>query len=73
MTKSNIADLKNIAFNSAGSITAAAFLLEFVPKSIKWIHLDIAGVSYNLNETKTKYEGATGEIFRTLVNFLTNY
>jgi leucyl aminopeptidase len=37
------------------------------------MHLDIAGVSYNLNETKTKYEGATGEIYRTLVNFLTNY
>ena len=74
MTKSTIADLKNISFNPAGSAPAAAFLLEFLPnKNIKWMHLDIAGVSYNLNETKTKYEGATGEIYRTLVNFLTNY
>jgi leucyl aminopeptidase len=71
MTKSTIADLKNISFNPAGSATAAAFLQEFLPNSlIKWVHLDIAGVSYNLSDNKTKYEGATGEIFRTLVNYL---
>jgi leucyl aminopeptidase len=71
MTKSSIADLKNIAFNSAGSLTAGAFLQEFVPnKNIKWAHLDIAGVSYNLQDKKYRHEGATGEIFRTLVSFL---
>ncbi len=71
MTKSTIADLKNISFNPAGSLTAGAFLQEFVPnKNIKWAHLDIAGVSYNLQEKKTRYEGATGEIYRTLVLYL---
>lgn len=73
LTKSSIADLKNISFNSAGSLTAAAFLYEFLPnKNIKWAHLDIAGVSYNLNEKKYRYEGATGEIYRTIVSFLSD-
>jgi leucyl aminopeptidase len=73
MTKSSIADLKNIAFNPAGSLTAAAFLQEFVPNpSIKWAHLDIAGVSYFLHDSKYRYEGATGEIYRTLVSYLSN-
>jgi len=71
MTKSSIADLKNISFNSAGSLTAGAFLQEFIPnKNIKWAHLDIAGVSFNLQDKKYRHEGATGEIFRTLVSFL---
>ena len=72
MTKSNIADLKNISFNSAGSLTAAAFLQEFIPSSgINWVHLDIAGVSFNLHDKKYRHEGATGEIYRTLVSYLT--
>jgi len=44
MMKSNIADLKNISETpEAGSITAAAFLKEFVGDT-KWAHLDIAAV-----------------------------
>jgi len=44
MMESNIADLKNISeLPEAGSITAAAFLKEFVGDT-KWAHLDIASV-----------------------------
>jgi len=44
MMKSDIADLKNISETpEAGSITAAAFLKEFVGE-VSWAHLDIAGV-----------------------------
>ncbi len=46
MMKSDIADLKNISeLPEAGSITAAAFLQEFVGKA-RWAHLDIASVGW---------------------------
>jgi leucyl aminopeptidase len=71
MIKSNIADFKNISKSSAGTITAAAFLMNFLPNpQINWVHLDIAGTAYLSNESKTRYEGATGEIMRTLVRYL---
>ncbi len=40
---SKIADVKNIGKRWGGTITAALFLKEFVPKNKDWIHLDIAG------------------------------
>ncbi len=44
MMKSDFADLKNISeLTEAGSITAAAFLREFVGEA-RWAHLDIAAV-----------------------------
>ncbi|MBU0532968.1 leucyl aminopeptidase [Candidatus Micrarchaeota archaeon] len=60
MMKSDFADIKNISEQGeAGSITAAAFLQEFIGDT-KWVHLDIAGVG-NINE-KHAYlsKGATG-------------
>jgi len=70
-TKSTIADLKNVYDGSADTINGAAFLVNFLPKkSIKWVHMDIAGVSYNLSEQTTRRIGATGSTFRTLLNFL---
>ncbi|ADI31776.1 Leucyl aminopeptidase [Staphylothermus hellenicus DSM 12710] len=44
--KSNIADTNNIGGRPAGAITAAAFLSKFVSDKKRWIHLDIAGVSF---------------------------
>jgi len=45
MMKSELADLKNVSeTGEAGTITAAAFLKEFVGES-KWAHLDIAAVA----------------------------
>lgn len=49
--KSEIADLKNTGGRPGGSITAAAFLREFVDDT-PWIHLDIAGTA---NEVSLSY------------------
>jgi len=47
LLKSNIADIVNAAKKrSAGSVTAAIFLQEFIEKKTPWIHLDIAGTAY---------------------------
>ena len=48
--------------------------MNFLPKkSIKWMHMDIGGVSFNLEDEETRYIGATGESFRTLLRFLRNH
>jgi leucyl aminopeptidase len=74
-TKSVIADLKNIDPDGDGdTIKGASFLINFLPnKRINWVHIDIAGVSYNREDTKLRYAGATGEFFRTLVKYFTKY
>ncbi len=60
MIKSQIADIKNSAGRSAGSITAAQFLKRFVKDETPWIHLDIAGVASVKAETRYAPKGATG-------------
>ncbi len=71
-TKSKIADLVNHSNVGASTIMGGAFLSNFVSLGKNWVHLDIAGVSFNENDTPTKYAGATGAIFNTLVNYLIN-
>ena len=72
-TKSKIADYRNDAPESkASTIYAGAFLSNFVPKNVKWLHLDIAGVDMLKNDSQYRYSGATGEILRTLFEFLYN-
>ena len=72
MMKSDIADLKNISDTiEAGSITAAAFLQEFIGDT-KWAHLDIAGVE--LVKNKHSYlKGATCTGVRLLTRTLENF
>ncbi len=69
--KSEIADLKNTGGKSAGAITAAAFLKEFVANT-PWVHLDIAGTAFEV--TATSYvphkELPTGVGVRTILEFL---
>ena len=53
---------------NGGMMTAAAFLREFVPESLPWAHVDIAGPSFN--EAKPwsfNGKGGTGFGVRTLV------
>lgn len=73
--KSEIADVKNLGDGrNAGVIAGAAFLANFVPKSISWVHLDIAGtsmVSKPINPYTPK--GGTGWGVRLLVDFLEHY
>ena len=69
--KSDIADIKNIGGRPAGSITAAAFLQEFVGET-PWAHFDIAGTAY-LNEARRYHpKHATGIGVRLMVDFLEN-
>jgi leucyl aminopeptidase len=64
--KSDIADLKNTGGRAAGTLTAAAFLKEFVDKT-PWIHLDIAGTAYLDNESAWQAKGPTGTPVRAFV------
>ena len=60
MMKSDLADIKNISeTGEAGSITAAAFLKEFVGES-KWAHLDIAAVEHVKQAHPYLDKGASG-------------
>lgn len=67
LIKSDIADLKNTGGRHAGTITAAMFIQEFV-ENLEWVHLDIAGPSWNDKESALCIKGGTGEGVRTLYN-----
>jgi len=58
--KSDFADLSNLGKSGgAGTATAAAFLQEFVPDSIPWAHLDIAGTAWLESGKPHQAPGAT--------------
>jgi len=64
--KSDFADIKNIGGKSAGTITAAAFLANFVGET-PWAHVDIAGTAWLDGEKPYMKRGATGFGVRLLV------
>jgi len=64
--KSDIADLKNTGGRAAGTLTAAAFLREFVDRT-PWVHLDIAGTAYLENESAWQAKGPTGTPVRAFL------
>jgi leucyl aminopeptidase len=64
--KSDIADLKNTGGRPAGTLTAAAFLKNFVA-DVPWIHLDIAGTAYLDNASPYLAKGPTGTPVRAFV------
>lgn len=73
--KSDVADIRNTGIKGAGTITAAAFLAEFVEK-YPWAHLDIAGTAWIQETTPKKSyltKGATGICVRLLTNLLQNW
>lgn len=68
--KSDVADIKN--FNGKpieGSINAAKFLEFFTEKHPKWMHLDIAGVSFGGSQY-AKMKSATGYGIQLITNFI---
>lgn len=73
MIKSDIADIKNMAGRPAGSITAGAFLAEFVG-DYPFVHLDVAGTAWK-DSPSQPYEskGGTGAGVRLLAQFLQSY
>lgn len=70
MVQSDIADIKNIASGGAGTVTAAAFLANFVGE-YPWAHLDIAGTAWVAKPEKPyQSKGGTGVGVRLLVEYL---
>lgn len=70
--KSDYADISNVGGRSAGSITAALFLKEFVD-NISYIHVDIAGVCY-VKEPKRFYtKHASGYGVKLLLRYLDSW
>lgn len=70
MIKGDVGDIKNLAGRAAGSITAAAFLAEFVG-DVPYAHLDIAGTAWIDAPTKPyQYRGGTGAGVRLITEFL---
>ena len=67
--ESNVADLKNIGGPAGGTITAAAFLEEFVGDAV-WAHLDIAGTAWDFTEKSYVPKGASGIGARTLLELI---
>lgn len=65
--KSDIADLKNIGGKYGGAITAGKFLEHFT--DYPYIHLDIAGPSFNKIPFKYFGKGGSGVGVRILYNF----
>jgi leucyl aminopeptidase len=67
--KSDFADIKNVGGREAGSITAGAFLKEFVG-DVPWVHLDIAGTAWTRASHPYIPKGATGVGIRLLIEAL---
>ncbi len=66
---SPVADLVNVPGDRfGGMLVGGHFLAEFVPDGLPWVHLDIAGPSFNTT-TAWGYtpKGATGAAVRTIV------
>ncbi|SYZ74115.1 putative cytosol aminopeptidase [Candidatus Zixiibacteriota bacterium] len=70
--KSNIADIKNSGGRPAGTLTATAFLENFIG-DWPWVHIDIAAV--DLEKTGRPYipKGATGIGVRLLIDLLMHW
>ncbi len=65
--RSQVADIKNVGDGRwGGAITAAKFLQEFV-RDVPWVHLDIAGPSFQDKPSAWVDAGASGVFVRTLV------
>ena len=66
--KSTVADLANISSQRfAGMLVAGVYLREFVADGVEWVHMDIAGPSYNTSGPwGYTPKGGTGVPVRTL-------
>ena len=68
--KGKYADIQNLGKAGAGTITAGAFLKEFVGDT-PWCHLDIAGTAWGPTEPSYQPKvGATGVAVRMIYNLL---
>ncbi|MGE0173619.1 MAG: M17 family metallopeptidase [Oligoflexales bacterium] len=75
-TKSDIADLKNIAKPDvlAGTIMGAWFLREFIEDRVKgWVHMDIAGTGWSCSATGYPSSGGSAFGIRTMLEMCYNF
>lgn len=70
--ESKVADIKNIGGRSGGSITAAAYLSNFVGNT-PWVHLDIAGTAWNFTEKTYIPKGPSGICVRTFLYLIRSW
>lgn len=69
--KGTFADLQNISKSgTAGTITAGAFLSEFVPDNVPWAHIDIAGTAWEETPKAWMAPGVTLFGARTLIEWI---
>ncbi|ROQ92031.1 leucyl aminopeptidase [Desulfosoma caldarium] len=68
--KSDVADIKNVGNRKAGTIIGAMFLKQFVPDTVPWAHVDIAGTVWADKDLGWIPKGATGFGVRTLVSLV---
>ncbi len=69
---SDLADIANVKIGNraGGMLIAGWFLSEFVPESVSWAHLDIAGPANNDGAPyRSTPKGSSGVAIRTLVQF----
>ena len=64
------ADMRNIGGRWGGAITAALFLGEFVPRSMRWAHLDIAGPAFTEVDLPDAPIGGTGAAVGALLRWI---
>lgn len=70
--KSERADIKNGGFRGGGSITAGLFIRAFA-NNLPFLHLDIAGTSYDESGTDLAPKGASGVGAELLAGFAESY
>jgi leucyl aminopeptidase len=70
--ESKVADIKNVGGKAGGTITAAAYLSNFVGKT-PWAHMDIAGTAWDFTEKTYIPKGPSGTGVRTFVTLIRNW
>lgn len=70
--ESKVADIKNAGGRPGGTITAAAYLENFVGET-PWAHLDIAGTAWDFTEKTYIPKGPSGIMVRTLVQLVRDW
>ncbi len=70
--ESKVADIKNVGGRAAGTITAAAYLQEFVGET-PWAHCDIAGTAWDFTEKSYVPKGPSGIATRSLISLIRNW
>jgi leucyl aminopeptidase len=66
---SPVADMNNISSDGfGGMLVGGLFLKNFMPEDVPWVHLDIAGPSWNSTAPHDYTpKGATGSVVRTII------